>query len=115
MELSARLLSPDSVKRGLQVKLARVLSLWHCRASVRLLARVRALLSPIVNGSNIYVVEDTSNCIFPILSQLLLGFCRCRNLKFWERKELDAEAAGPWRWVQAGYEHFLGFDSLHTN
>ena len=36
------------------------------------------------------------------------GLVGCRNLKFWDHKELDAEAAGPWKWVQAGYEHFLG-------
>jgi hypothetical protein len=36
------------------------------------------------------------------------GLVGCRNLKFWDHKALDSEAAGPWKWVQAGYEHFLG-------
>jgi len=39
--------TPDSVRRGLQVKLARVLSLWHHRASVRLLARVCVRRAPV--------------------------------------------------------------------
>jgi hypothetical protein len=43
------------------------------------------------------------------------GLVGCRNLKFWEREDLDAEAAGPWKWVQAGYEQFLGCNSFHTN
>jgi hypothetical protein len=43
------------------------------------------------------------------------GLIGCRNLKFWGLKELDAEAAGPWKWVQAGYERYLGCDSCHTS
>ena len=36
------------------------------------------------------------------------GLVGCRNLKFWDRKDLEAEAAGSWKWVQVGFEHFLG-------